>query len=225
MIADCQRTGARGRVIIDIGGKGDERTGYGRGGLQGEGIGGEKFRSGGAGEDFAVDGGEVTGVGGPGVEAGAGEAGGAADVPGGGGLLTLGEKGEGGLGPGGDVTDGPVDGGRACNLTEDGDVARKEWDAAGEGLGDGEAEAFRLARLEDQAGTAVDGREYGTVAGGAGREERENDQGVGDLEVASLAVQVGGKGSADLDQTGAGDLSADRGEDGQEDVNPLAGDV
>ena len=60
---------------------------------------------------------------GPPGEMAAGEAGGAAGLPGVGRTGPLVEQGEGGLGPGGDVADGPINGGVAGDLAEDGDVA------------------------------------------------------------------------------------------------------
>ena len=78
---------------------------------------------------------------------------------GGGGPGRFGEERQGGVGPGGEVGDGAIDGRGAADLAEDGQVAGQQRCAAGQGLGDRQAEPFGVARLKHQRGPAVDGRE------------------------------------------------------------------
>src|SRR5581483_9242321 len=110
------------------------------------------------------------------------------------------------------VADRSVERGVAAHFPQGRDVAREDRRSAGERLGDGEAEALALARLEDERGALVERRELGARDPALlARADAEP------LEERSL---VSGPLAAHLDER-----AIDARDDLEEDVDPLPRDA
>ena len=89
----------------------------------------------------------------------------------------------------------------------------------------GQAEPLGLARLEHQRGPSVDRRQCASVPRRGRRERRQRGDAPAIPRRSALDARSGGKAPPTLISRAPGIDSADPGEDVEQDVDPLAGDV